>query len=62
MRTMNDGPSIQKIREAAAKHGVDPRSVAKALAGGNVRGLAGERVQQALRELQTSPPESGKAA
>lgn len=59
MRTMSEGtPTIQKIREAAAKKGVDPRSVVKLLNGGAVRGLAGERAREALVELGVQQPEA----
>ena len=36
------------IRKIACEIPCDPRSVAKVLAGGHVRGLAGERIRAAL--------------
>jgi hypothetical protein len=52
-----------EIRRAAAEAGVDPRSLKKHLAGGRVRGVAGERVARAAERLRanarsSNPPPS----
>jgi hypothetical protein len=43
------------IRRLAVAHSVDPRSIARELREpGSVRGMAGERAREAVRELQQS--------
>jgi hypothetical protein len=52
------------LRRLSAAHGVDPRSILKELRDpGSVRGMAGDRCREALREYQAKRlPTAGKGA
>lgn len=47
-------PDTATLRELAARHGCDPRSIRRALSGAPVRGLAGRRALAAADEWRAS--------
>jgi hypothetical protein len=54
-QTASHRPDASSIRRACVNHNLDPRTLRKAINGLSVKGMAGERAREALRELGLTP-------